>query len=63
MTTDVGDTIRVWIVEVHGTRLFIAGEVHADTGQDASDENVWTAAEKAALGQEIEQIVDSIQFE
>ena len=26
-TTDVGDTIGVWIVDVDGTRLFIAGEI------------------------------------
>lgn len=63
MTTEVGDTINVWIVDVDGTRLFIVGEIHADSGQDASDEDVWTAAEQAALGQEIEQIVDTIQFE
>jgi hypothetical protein len=44
----VGDTIRVWIVEVDGTRLFIAGISAQDAG--------------AALEQEIELIVDSIRF-
>jgi hypothetical protein len=48
MTTDVGTTIRVWIVEVDGKRLFIAGETHADGSE---------------LGREIQAIVDSIQFE
>jgi hypothetical protein len=44
----VGDTIRVWIVEVDGTRLFIAGISAQDAG--------------AALQQEIELIADSIRF-
>ncbi len=46
--TRPGDTIRVWIVEVDGTRLFIAGETNTDAGPE--------------LEQEIEQIVDSIRF-
>ena len=29
MTTDVGDTIRVWIVAVGGKRLFIAAATKA----------------------------------
>ena len=37
MTTDVGDTISVWIVEVRGTRLFIAGETHEDAGRPRRD--------------------------
>lgn len=48
-TTNVGDTIRVWIVDVDGSRLVIAGE----TTEQASRN----------LEQEIQQIVDSIQFE
>jgi hypothetical protein len=48
-STDVGDTIRVWIVDVDGTRLFIAGETHKDAGPTLEDE--------------VQQIVDSIQFE
>jgi hypothetical protein len=47
--TDVGDTISVWIVEVEGTLLFIVGESHANAGP--------------ALEHEVQQIVDSIQFE
>ena len=44
-----GDTIKVWIVDVDGTRLFIAGETHTDASPD-----IW---------EEIQQIVDSIRFD
>jgi len=44
-----GDTIRVWIVDVDGTLLFIEAATH------------WNAG--SAVAQEIQQIVDSIQFE
>ena len=47
--TDVGDRIQVWIVDVDGTRLFIAGETHPDASPE--------------LAREIQQIVDSIRFE
>jgi hypothetical protein len=47
--TGVGDTIRVWIVEVDGTRLFIEAETTKQAGTD--------------LEQEIQQIVDSIRFD
>jgi hypothetical protein len=47
--TNVGDTIRVWIVEVKGTRLFF----EAETTDQASP----------ALEQEIQQIVGSIRFD
>jgi hypothetical protein len=47
--TDVGDTIRVWIVDVDGTRLFIAGETKTAAGSE--------------LEQEIQQIVESIRFD
>jgi hypothetical protein len=47
-TTDVGDTIRVWIVPVGDTRLFIA----AATNEDAD----------ARLKREVKQIVESIRF-
>jgi hypothetical protein len=47
--TSVGDTIRVWIVDVDGTRLFIA----AATTEQAS----------SGLKKEIQQIVQSIRFE
>jgi hypothetical protein len=45
----LGDTIKVWIVVVDGTRLFIAGETHTDANPD-----IW---------EEIQQIVDSIRFD
>jgi hypothetical protein len=47
--TDAGNTIRVWIVDVAGTLLFIEAET---TGSADSD-----------LDQEIQQIVDSIRFD
>ena len=47
--TNVGYTIRVWIVDVDGTLLFIAGETNTDAG--------------SGLEQEIQQIVDSIRFD
>lgn len=46
--TELGDTIRVWIVDVDGTRLFIAGETSKQAGSD--------------LEQEIQEIVGSIRF-
>jgi hypothetical protein len=48
-TTSVGDTIRVWIVDVDGTRLFIA----AETTEQAS----------SGLEKEIQRIVQSIRFD
>jgi hypothetical protein len=47
--TGVGDTIRVWIVDVGSTRLFIEAET---TEQADSD-----------LEREIQQIVGSIRFD
>jgi hypothetical protein len=47
-TTAVGDTIRVWIVDVGGTRLFIA----AATSEDAT----------ARLKRAVKHIVESIRF-
>jgi hypothetical protein len=44
-----GDTIRVWIVDVDGTTLFIEAGTHWNAGR--------------GVEQEIQQIVDSIQFE
>ena len=46
--TDVGDTIRVWIVDVHGTRLFIEAETKQGAG---------------VVEREITKIVRSIRFE
>ena len=45
-TTDVGDTIRVWIVAVGGQRLFIAAATRG----------------RVVLNKEIQQIVESIRF-
>lgn len=47
--TEVGNTIWVWIVDADGARFFIVGETHTNVGP--------------AAGQQIEKIVDSIQFE
>jgi hypothetical protein len=47
--SELGSTIKVWIVDVNGTIIWIDGEI----GKDASPE----------VGQEIQQIIDSIQFE
>lgn len=47
--TELGSTIRVWIVDVSGTLIQIDGETTKDAGPE--------------VGQEIQQIVDSIQFE
>jgi hypothetical protein len=48
-TTRVGDTIKLWIVDVDGTRLFI--------------EAATTKQAVGGLKQEAEQIVESIRFE
>lgn len=45
--TSVGDTIRVWIVDVDGTRLFIEAETAAGSGLD----------------REVHEIVGSIRFD
>jgi len=47
--TSVGDTIRVWIVDVDGTRLFIEAETKPQADSD--------------LNHEIQQIVESIRFD
>lgn len=46
---NLGDTINVWIVDVRGTRLFIAGETHPDA--------------LSYVAEEIQEIVDSIRFD
>ena len=48
-TTEVGSTIRVWIVDADGTRLFIEAETTKQADRD--------------LEQEVQQIVGSISFE
>ena len=47
-STQVGDWVRVWIVDMDATRLFIVAETHQDAGRE--------------MEEEIEQIVTSIQF-
>ena len=47
--TELGSTIRVWIVDVDGAIVWIDGETYKGAGPEP--------------GQEIQQIVDSIQFE
>jgi hypothetical protein len=54
---EVGDTVTVWIVEMSGTRLFIEGVTHEFTFGPGSH------AVGPELGQEIQQIVDSIRFD
>lgn len=46
--TELGSTIRVWIVDVNGTLVWIDGE----TSKDAA----------AGVAREMQQIIDSIQF-
>jgi hypothetical protein len=52
-TTDVGDTIRVWIVAVGGTRLFIAA---------ATSEHDRAEHANARLKRTVKHIVESIRF-
>jgi len=47
--TALGDTIRAWIIDVDGARIFIEAETRKGAGPEVK--------------QEIQQIVDSIQFE
>lgn len=47
--TRAGDTIRVWLVDVDGTRLFIEAETTEQAGPE--------------LQREIQRIVESIRFE
>lgn len=47
--TALGETVRVWIVDMDGTRLFIEAESYKGAGPEVE--------------QEIQQLVDSIQFE
>lgn len=49
VSTGVGNTIRVWIVQVGATRLFIAGATRAGTGR--------------ALATDVRRIVESIRFD
>jgi Tol biopolymer transport system component len=49
LTTNVGDTINVWIVDVQGKRLFIGAATRTDAG--------------AQVQREIRQVVESISFD
>ncbi len=55
--TTAGDTISVWIADVDGKRLFIAAATHVDSGVPSH------ALVGPKFKQEVEDIVDSIQFE
>ena len=55
--TTAGDTISIWIVDVDGKRLFIAAETHVDSGDP---QHVLVGP---TFKQEVDEIVDSIQFE
>jgi hypothetical protein len=57
--TRVGDTIMVWIVEVSGTPFFIV----AETATESSYARPLTSTERALLGEQMRQIVESIRFE
>jgi hypothetical protein len=65
LSTDVGDTIRVWIVDVDGTLLFIEAETVRDL---ESRESRTFLKDLEAVGvdgfpeRQINQIVDSIRF-
>jgi hypothetical protein len=45
----LGDTITIWVLEVQGERFLIAAEEHLNAGR--------------ALAAEVQQVIDSIQFE
>ena len=49
VATAPGSTISVWVIDVDGTTIWIEGETYRDGGR--------------APGQEVDAIVDSIQFE
>ena len=57
--SELGDRIAAWIVNIDGRLLFIGGEVHQDLGPGVP----MTEGGRARLEQEIQQIVDSIQFD
>jgi hypothetical protein len=56
--TRVGDTIRVWVVDVNGVLLFIGGETTTDTY-----DGIISPEKEATLDGEVQQIIDSIRFE
>jgi len=58
-STEVGDTIRVWIVDVDGSPLLIAGEVRWYAGFGRA----LTGSEQAGLEHEIDQLIASVTFD
>jgi hypothetical protein len=61
-TTEVGDTIRAWIVDVDSRRLVIVGEPPAGASLDPADTRL-TEQMAAGLDAEIDDIIGSIRFE
>ena len=45
---EIGDTVRIWLVDMDGEILYIEGDTHEDAGLH--------------LEQDVEQIVASMQF-
>ena len=59
--TDVGDTIRVWVVAVRGRLLFLEAETKPSGGRFTP--MMMSRAEAQALEQEIAKIIRSIRFD
>ncbi|HEX4897252.1 MAG TPA: hypothetical protein VFV53_02720 [Candidatus Limnocylindrales bacterium] len=59
VTTELGDTIRVWAVETETTLLFIEAETHllASPGVEVGPTG------RSRLESDIAEIIDSIEFE
>jgi hypothetical protein len=62
LDTNVGDTISVWIVAVHGKRLVIAAETRQPGSQGYPLATQVTRADVREVEEEIEKIVGSIRF-
>ncbi len=58
-TSEVGDTISSWVVDLDGRVLFMAAEVREHTASGVA----LTDALRAELDREITEIIDSVQFE
>ncbi len=58
-STGVGDTIRIWVVDVDGKHLVIAAETRANVVDWAP----MTDVQRTRLDEQIQQVVDSISFE
>ena len=56
--TRVGDTIRLWVVDVNGVLLFIGGETTTDTS-----DGIISQDKQLTLEHEVQQIINSIRFE